>query len=111
MMVIMSTADPASEAPREPGGDTSERNRHVQVAQHVLIARGILAVAVGIVTLAWPSVTRQPYPGAAFPVAVTQRRCLKTVDIRGFPEEGEFLSGRVPCWLCAPIPSCPELGV
>jgi uncharacterized membrane protein HdeD (DUF308 family) len=29
----------------------------VRHTQHVLIARGILAVAVGIVLLAWPSVT------------------------------------------------------
>jgi uncharacterized membrane protein HdeD (DUF308 family) len=40
-------------------GERSERKEscHVQVAQQLLVARGILAIAIGIPALAWPRVT------------------------------------------------------
>jgi uncharacterized membrane protein HdeD (DUF308 family) len=44
--------------PGRPGSEASEGNRHVQVTQYVPDrARGILAVIIAIVALAWPGVT------------------------------------------------------
>ena len=48
---------------------------------------------------------------AAFLAGVAQHRRLKTVDAAGFPDEGEFRWEEGPCWLRAPMPSRPEIGV
>jgi len=61
--------------------------------------------------LTLPQQSKAALSGAGFLVEVAQHRRLKTVDTAGFPDEGEFRSGRVPAGCVHLIPSCPEIGV
>src|SRR6516162_4139967 len=58
MIRMLSRADPAGGAPRSSGQRTRERKAVMfKSLSTSLIARGILALAVGVIALAWPSVT------------------------------------------------------